>query len=131
MVIILNWMINILLLLASSGLYHSRRIRSRFCFSLYQPVASKSFLCEPFLTTILFASFVPAEDREDYYERSEDRTTPSSTDYDERYGNYEDEDCDEQAYIAENERLEEEYIRYFKRQCSLPEDCEREHGASF
>ena len=73
-----------------------------------------------------------AENREEYYDRS-DGTTPSSIDYEENYGaRYDEEDYDEQEYIAENERLEEEYIRYFSRQCSLPDYYDdRQHGASF
>ncbi|XP_065063667.1 PAS domain-containing serine/threonine-protein kinase-like [Rhopilema esculentum] len=72
-----------------------------------------------------------AEDREDYYPGSDDRS-PSSAEYDENYVQYDyDEYEEEQEYVAEHERLEEEYIRYLQRQTSLPETYEREHGASF
>ena len=78
------------------------------------------------------SSVLLVEHGDECYDRSDDGTTPSSADYEDHYARYDEEDYEEQEFIAENERLEEEYIRYFTRQCSLPDHYEdREHGASF
>lgn len=43
----------------------------------------------------------------------------------------EDNDYEDHVDGIENEQLEQEYLRYLKRQGSLPDCYQREHGASF